>query len=59
VLQIGLIWLTFSQGPQVTFLINLPGCMALLVVGIAYYMNRIRHSRERLNTLESFNERER
>jgi hypothetical protein len=59
VLQIGLIQLTFSLGPRVTFLINLPGCMALLVVGIAYYLNSIRYSRERLNTLESFNERER
>jgi len=46
VFQIGLILLTFSLGPQLTFLFNLPGCMALLVVGIAYYLNRVRHSRE-------------
>jgi len=59
VLQIGLIWLTFSLGPQVTIFINLPGCMASLVVGIAYYLNSNRHSREQINTLESFNERER
>lgn len=59
VLQIGLILLTFRLGLQVTFLVNLPGDMALLVVGIAYSLNGVRHSREQLNTLESFNERER
>jgi hypothetical protein len=59
VLQIGLILLTFRLGLQVTFLVNLPGDMALLVVGIAYSLNGVRHSREQFNTLESFNERER
>lgn len=59
VLQIGLIRLTVRLGPQVTFFINMPGCMALLVVGIAYFLNRGRPSHEGFNTLESFNERER
>ncbi|HVB21327.1 MAG TPA: hypothetical protein VNG51_05225 [Ktedonobacteraceae bacterium] len=46
VFQIGLFLLTFSLGPQLTILFNLPGYIALLVVGIAYYLNRVHHSRE-------------
>ncbi len=45
VLQIGLLILTyFNWGPRgETFLVNLPGCMALLVVGIAY-LSSVGHS---------------
>ena len=52
-LQIGLILLTLRLGPLVVFVFNLPGALALLIVGIAFALNRGRPSRERLNTLES------
>lgn len=59
VLQIGLILLTLRLGPQATLSLNLPGCLALFVVGMVYNLDRGRRSRERLNTLESFHEPER
>lgn len=58
ILQIGLILLTLRLGLQVTFLFNLPSGLALLIVGMAFSLNSVRHSRERLKTRESFNERE-
>ena len=59
VFQIILIVRTFYLGFSLAFFFNLPGCMALSVVGIAFYLTRVRHSREQRNTLEPFNKQER
>lgn len=56
VFQLGLILLTLRLGPLMAFLLNLPGSLALLVVGIAFSLNSVRPSHEQLNTLESFHE---
>jgi hypothetical protein len=52
ILQIGLLILTLgfaSWGVRMTFLANLPGCIALLVVGIVY-LTKDRRSGEQLST---------
>ena len=59
VFQIGVILMTLHQEPLVAFLLNLPGSLPLLVVGIAFSLTRTHLSREGLNTLESFHEPER
>jgi hypothetical protein len=59
VLQIGVLLLTLHLGPLVAFLLNLPGSLPLLIVAMAFSVNRVRLSRKRFNTLESFHEPER